>query len=330
MSRSKHVGEGHPNESPARGQAHRPTENGCALEAAKNVLFSCIDSSSSAVRIHEAGSERVVQASRARISRRRIPIPREHGAWAVFYGSALIPLLAACSLGLKEVLFLSAASGFFLAHQPLSRLLRVRKGTPGAGHAAWWRLWLLIYLAVGLACGLALLTRYGLWELCLIGGLAALFFGLHLLQVRGKKERQVAGEVIGIVGLTATAPAAQVVAQSRLDESAALIWSLCFLYFASSIFYVKMRVSRFVKKEDPRRRTLHNILYHAGLVVVVGALWTGGLIGRLIALAYLPIVSRAFWYLREPSARLNLQVIGYSEIAFTLWFVIFTTVGWAS
>ncbi|HSR50304.1 MAG TPA: YwiC-like family protein [Acidobacteriota bacterium] len=257
-----------------------------------------------------------------------MPIPREHGAWAVFYGSALIPLLASLRPGWAPLLFLLAASGLFLAHEPLSRLLRTRRGTPASGKVPWWRLWLATYLLIGLLAGGLLLSLFQLWSLVLIGGLAAALFGLHLLRVRSKKERQVLGEVIGIAGLTATAPAAHIVSGNPFGGRALLIWGLCFLYFSSSIFYVKMRVSRFVKKEDPRRRTLHNVAYHGLLVIAVSLLWTRSLIGPLVALAYLPIVARAFWYLREPSTRLNLKVIGYSEIAFTVWFVLLATLGW--
>ena len=53
-----------------------------------------------------------------------------------------------------------------------------------------------------------------------------------------------------------------------------------------------------------------------------------GWLPLLATLAYVPILIRAFWGILVPDERLNLRKIGYTELGYTLAFVILLTVGW--
>jgi hypothetical protein len=68
-----------------------------------------------------------------------------------------------------------------------------------------------------------------------------------LLAVNGKQatkfeDRTIQSEVVAIVGLTMTAATAYYVARGQWHHTALWLWALAAAYFASSVFYVKLRV----------------------------------------------------------------------------------------
>ncbi|MEJ2146180.1 MAG: YwiC-like family protein [Acidobacteriota bacterium] len=57
----------------------------------------------------------------------KVPIPHEHGAWAVLYSSFLVGWAATGRLHLTVIFLLTATTSLFLAHEPLIKLIRARK-----------------------------------------------------------------------------------------------------------------------------------------------------------------------------------------------------------
>ncbi len=259
----------------------------------------------------------------------RPPIPKEHGAWALLYGPFAITLLAFGRADWRTPLFFLALTSLFLAHEPLSRLARPSSGSVAPARQAYWRRWIVLEMMATLASGSLLVWCYGLWELPFIGLVAALPFLIHLGLVSRRQERQVAGELLGVLGLTAAgAPTTYYVMQESLDSTALLLWLVNFLYFSSAVFYVKMRVSPFSRKEDERLRRRQCLAFHLFLLAAVVALAAAGWIHPALLFAFAPILIRAFWGLSQSGGRLNLKRIGYSEVAFTVLFVIFSAWAW--
>jgi hypothetical protein len=95
------------------------------------------------------------------------------------------------------------------------------------------------------------------------------------------------------------------------------------LYFSSSIFYVKMRVSRYANKSSAESLTRKCAVYHLFLTATVGVLVWSRVVPALLVPGYLPVLIRAIWGILKQESRLNLKKIGLAEIGFTLIFVVF-------
>jgi hypothetical protein len=146
-------------------------------------------------------------------------------------------------------------------------------------------------------------------------------------QALRREDRSVTGEMLAIAGLTMTAPIAHYVATGAIEVTPLWLWLLCALYFASSVFYVKLRVySISTRKQTQRRQSwwrcaFYHMFLLAGLVVLA---FTGKL--NLFALiGFAPVLGRSFWHLAKPANQINLKRIGVLEIIYSVVFLVFIT-----
>jgi hypothetical protein len=251
------------------------------------------------------------------------PLPKEHGAWALLYGPFLAVVLAFGDLQIQTLLLFITLTAVFLAHEPLSRLARLDKSA-SASRRLYWTRWLIIYLLIAAVAGGLLVFCFELWLLIPFGGAVLLLLLAHVYLISNRLERSVAGELLGVVGLTSGAPASYYALQGRFDQPTLIAWVLVFLYFSSAIFYVKMRVSRFSAstKSSGSLKIRNCVLYHTLLLAVVLLLTWKGLVPQWTLVAFLPIVLRAFWGIRRGAGRLNLKRVGYTEVGHTVYFIL--------
>jgi hypothetical protein len=186
--------------------------------------------------------------------------------------------------------------------------------------------WAAIYAGLTLGLGVLLLVWSRLWGLLALGGLAALLLGLYLWQVTRRAEKSLAGELLGVAGLTLTAPGAYAVGTGRFDGTALVLWALNFLYFGGSVFYVRLRV-----REQPRRpapggwwgrlaAARVTILYHLAALALVAVFARFGLTSLLAALAFVPTVCKAFQGVLAWPGRVNVRRVGVVEVAHAVAF----------
>ena len=99
-------------------------------------------------------------------------------------------------------------------------------------------------------------------------------------------------------------------------------------YFASSVFYIKLRVTGLhAKKPDDKRRARWQCVgYHGFLLVSLLALAITRSLPLFLLIAFAPVLARTAWSLLKPSKQLNLKRIGIAEIIYSLIFLIFTAV----
>ena len=217
-----------------------------------------------------------------------------------------------------------AATGCFLGRSPLLAWARAVRWQKPIGDA---RQLSLIYLGVGGAAGLYLLVAREMWFLAPMAGIAAIVLGLNTWQGMLREDRTILGEVTAILGMTMTAPAALYATTDRFDSLLAILWLESILYFASSVFYVKMRVLAVHEKVPgsaaPARTTC--LQYHVLLLITVALLAVLRLVPPPVALGFLPVIGRAFWFATRPRKILNLKQIGWAEVAFSVIFL--ATVG---
>jgi hypothetical protein len=120
--------------------------------------------------------------------------------------------------------------------------------------------------------------------------------------------------------------AAHAVAVGEIQRTGAVLWLLLFLFFASGVFYVRMRVHGMFahRKGEPSGLTQARwacVGYHALLLAAVPALTVVHLVPWPVLLAYGPALGRTAAGLRQRKADLNLRRLGWSEVALTVIFV---------
>ena len=110
------------------------------------------------------------------------------------------------------------------------------------------------------------------------------------------------------------------------------LWALCALYFASSVFYVKLRVYWLNRRKEQARRQarFRCALYHAFLLAALLVLAVTGSLNLFALVAFAPVLARSFWQLIKPATRLNLRRIGVLEIIYSVVFLIFITLSLGS
>jgi len=255
-----------------------------------------------------------------------LSLPKEHGAWAMLFVPLAVGSLVARRFNAPVVLVILSATFVFIGRDSLLDWWRAinRKKTNAAALRA-----LLIYFGLASVAALPLLVVYHLNLIAAFGLMAAILLGVNTAQATNREDRSILGEVLAICGLTLGAPAVYYAATSRLDTVAALLWTMCALFFTSSVFYVKFRVGSLNRRrEDVRRRSWRNCAgYHAMLVVTLVGLWAAFGLKLFALVAFVPVLARSFWYLAKPEASLNLRRIGLLEIIYSVVFLVFVTLG---
>jgi hypothetical protein len=253
-------------------------------------------------------------------------LPREHGAWAMLFVPLVIGSLVAMQWSLALVLVALSATAVFIARDSVINWWRSRsrgKEDPGAVRA------MLIYLAIGVAAGIPLLLFYRLYLFVAFGAASALLLSINALQAARREDRSMGSEILAICGLTLSAPAAYYAATTKLDAVAATLWLVCALYFTSSVFYVKFRVSVLNRRKPELRKRYwrHCVVYHVFLLFALAAFALTRSINVFALVAFIPVLGRSFWHLAKPGAKLNLRRVGVLEIIYSIVFLVFTTIG---
>jgi len=242
----------------------------------------------------------------------------------MLYVPFAVGTLAAGSISIRLMFLLLSVTFVFIARESL---------------LGWWRSrsrgqkddqpfkYLAIYLLLAGAFGMPLLAVWRLYWLApvAIGTLLLLMFNAR--QAIQREDRTVAAEIIAIAGLTFTAPASHYVALGHLDLTALWLWALCAMYFASSVFYVKLRVSTLnPRKETERRESWRRCaLYHGFLLASLLLMAFGGSVSLLVLVAFAPVLIRSLFYLARPVRRINLKLVGWLEAGYSVVFLVFMT-----
>ena len=210
-------------------------------------------------------------------------------------------------------LFLGAASAAFLAREPFMALWRSwrRHTDPALARSA-----TFLYVAVAAMLGAPLLLQR---PMLLVFGLAgALMYVWHAEAAMRGEGRSVWTELLAIATSNIGGPAAYYAVTGRLDGRAALVWYLCALYFAGTVFYVRMRLTsaRARNPEVVHRARKHCLIYHAVQAALL-------LLTASAAIGFLPAQGRAWRYIVRPDPQVNLKQVGWTEVAWSLFFLAF-------
>lgn len=256
--------------------------------------------------------------------RKTLRLPREHGAWAMLYVPFVLGALVAGGFNLPALLLLVAASAMFISRESLLVWWRARRRGRESGNAG--RM-LLVYLLIAALFGAPLIFFYRLYlliPLALAGTALLIFNGREGAQM---EDRSITNEVLAICAMTLTAPAAYYVVRGTWDATAFWLWALSALFFASSVYYVRLRVLSLSERRQEARRQVWQqcVLYHGSLLAALLALGLTGRLHLFVLIAFTPVLLRTFLELINPSNRVNFKRAGLLELAWSLVFLVFVT-----
>jgi len=247
----------------------------------------------------------------------KIPIPHEHGTWAMIYVPVAIAFASAPLINIDFLVLILAMTSLFFLYNPLATLIRLKT----TGHSTLiinsHLSWIILYSTFALGCGVYLLFR-GFIFLLLFLALFVSLLAFHLLLQTRRQHHGKLSELTAIAGLTSSSLATRGVLIGKIDNEGFLLWLLCFLFFSSSVFYVKMRISRQMNKDSTKLTSLC-VAFHVVLVLILVTLVICKIIPMYTAAAYLPIVIRAFLGMAT-SRKLNVKRIGIVEVVYTIIF----------
>ena len=267
--------------------------------------------------------------AKARRERRRaLIVPREHGAW----GLLLVPMVTGAGIAFREssnffpfLLLLTAALTLFWLRTPLESYLGTSAVKAQTVEERRDVLFAAVYLAAIAGLALAMLLRGGTNPLLWLTGCAAgaAFAGQALLKKLGRKMRMLS-EMVGIVGLTASAPAAYYVVTGKFGATAWILWLANLLFAGNQIHYVQLRIHT-TRAVGIRDKFAKGWAFATG-EFVMAALLTVACVLRLLPwialVAFFPLWFRGFLYFFQKPAALAVRRLGWNELAQAVAFCI--------
>jgi YwiC-like protein len=256
--------------------------------------------------------------------RARLKLPKEHGAWAILYVSFMVGALVASSVSLRLLLLLLSVTFVFIGRESFLTWWRMRNRGRADRSS---RRFMIAYLALGGLSVAPLLVFDHLYWLVVFGLVTVLLLGANAQQAVRREDRTISSELMAIGGLTLTAPAAHYVSRGFFEPTALCLWFLCLFYFSSSVFYVKLRVATINphRKEARKQSSWQCAVYHLILLASLLILAFTGNLNLFALAAFSPVLGRSFWQLASPVRRVNLRKVGWFEVAYSIVFLVFTT-----
>lgn len=154
-------------------------------------------------------------------------------------------------------------------------------------------------------------------KLLLFGGVAAVaFVGQALLRKLGRDTRM-ASQLVGALGLTATAPAAYYIATGRLDQRALILWVANWIFAWNQIHFVQVRIhaARAASFQEKLSRGSGFLIAQTLCAVALALLAGFRLISPMLAIAFLPVLLRGtVWFAENRPEPLDVKKLGWSEM----------------
>ena len=252
--------------------------------------------------------------------RHALILPREHGAW----GLLLVPMITGAGVALHRasnvvplILLATAALALFWLRTPLESLLgttAMKVQNLEEAHAV--RSFIALLGAIAAVALGALLWAGRNPDLWLLGtGVAAAFVVQAALKKLGRNARMIS-EMVGTIGLTASAPAAYYVITGSFDTNAWMLWIANLLFAGDQIHYVQLRIHT-AKLEGFRAKFARGWPFALGQAIMTAVI-TIACLDRLMppiaSLAFAPLLFRGwFYFIAEPSP-LVVRRLGWNEL----------------
>lgn len=253
-------------------------------------------------------------------------LPPEHGGWFLLLGPYLFGAVAAAEPNADLVVLLLFALASYIARQPLTLLVKALSGRRARSD---------VYPALGAFCltglGAALLfgvlVLRGYAFLLWLGIPASIVMAWQLWLVTRRRERQIGIELVGAGTLALAAPAAYWVSAGAMTTPGWWLWLLAWLYAASSIVYVYLRLKqRRMKEMPPRteqwREGRRTLLYTGASVVLTAALAVLQYVPTFVPLVFVLAAAHFVYGITHPCVGVKPARIGIEQSLATLGFYV--------
>jgi YwiC-like protein len=251
---------------------------------------------------------------------RALIIPREHGAW----GLLLVPMITGAGVAFREcshifplILLSAAALALFWLRTPAESLLgtsAMRAQTSEEARTVKLAIALLGAIAAVALCALLWAGKnVDLWPLGVVAATA--FIAQALLKKLGRRARMWS-EMVGTIGLTATAPAAYYVITGNFNATAWMLWIANILFAGDQVHYVQLRLHT-AKIEGFRAKLAHGwgfALGQALMTTILTLACMSRLMPAIVSLAFAPLLFRGWFYFVQEPAPLIVRRLGWGEV----------------
>lgn len=268
-------------------------------------------------------------AGKAQHERRHaLIVPREHGAW----GLLLVPMITGAGLAFREsrnvvpfVLLLTSALALFWLRTPVESLLgtsAMRAQTKDERRTVIFAIAVLTSVAA-LALGTLLWAgrNTSLWWIGAAAGIA--FAAQAILKKLGRSTRMLS-QIVGTIGLTASAPAAYYVITGQFNTTAWILWIVNLVFAGNQIHYVQLRL-RTARVDGLWPRLSRGWAFAAGQFLLTAAL-TVACVNRWLpqfaSLAFAPLLFRGWFYFIQKPGPLVVRKLGWNELAQAIAFCV--------
>lgn len=236
-----------------------------------------------------------------------LPIPREHGAWAMLLTSLALGQAVAARLNPASLYLWLLVIAVFCLREPL------HLGGKRPETARWWA---AVLAAVALVSAGALFRRYGP-PLLYLAVPAAVLFALHARWQRRGARRSWPAELAGTAGITLAAPAAYYAATGSLGMVGISLWMVLFAYFATQVAFVRWKL----RAPTNRRLGLLTLLLQALVAAALLGLGFAGIVPPGLFLAFIPGMIKAYLAaVAKVGRRQKVARIGWTEVLYSLMF----------
>ena len=237
----------------------------------------------------------------------------------------LIGALVARSFNVAVPLVVASTYCFFIGLEGLKRA-RLRAHADGGSLWQVFPVTSKLFLLTAAFCGAAAVWIGDRWVLVFWALLSLLCVTAYTALLVERRERSTVAEWIGILGITLSAGVAWSAGTGRFEVEAFYLWGICFLYFAGSVPYVRLRVKQMKEGTAPLRTRVHRardaLLY--GVValglVVLGA-WADSYAWVMLLPFTLTLGKLAWVVVRDRPPR-SLAAVGYGEIFYASVFTL--------
>jgi hypothetical protein len=263
---------------------------------------------------------------------RALIVPREHGAW----GLLLVPMVTAAGVAFRQstnvfpfVLLLTTALALFWLRTPLESLLGISAMRAETKEERGSVAFVVLYLAIVAVLASSMLLWAGqnplLWFIGAAAGVT--FVAQGVLRKMGRRTRMLS-EIVGTIGLTASAPAVYYVITGKFGITAWMLWLVNLTFAGNQIHYVQIRIhtAKLIGVRAKLARTWSFAVGQLAMAAVLAVTCALGWMPWLVLVAFIPLLLRGFYYFVQKPAPLKVRRLGWNELAQAIVFcVLFIT-----
>jgi hypothetical protein len=160
-----------------------------------------------------------------------------------------------------------------------------------------------------------------IWLIGIAAGIA--FVGQGILKKRGRSTRMLS-EIVGTIGLTASAPAAYYVITGKFGATAWMLWLANLIFAGNQIHYVQLRIhtARVEGLKNKLSRGWTFALGQFAMAVVLSAAASRRFLPWITLFAFAPLLFRGWFYFFQKPGPLQVRKLGWSELSQAIAFCV--------